>query len=118
MTYPPESHLQDVVGGVEFTGRYNDFWAGLTYSHALGDHVGLGLTWYGALRSQSRAGRSTALFAGTDGSGLSAIDDRSLEYSAIRTLSASAATSESARSRVDARSRHPAFTSPAVDSSA
>jgi hypothetical protein len=74
------------VGGVEFTGRYNDFWAGLTYSHALGNHVGLGVTWYGAFRSQNRARRSTALFAGTDGSGLSAVDDRSVEYSALRTL--------------------------------
>lgn len=83
---PPESDLQDVAGGVEFTGRYNDFWAGLTYSHALGNHVGLGVTWYGAFRSQNRARRSTALFAGTDGSGLSAVDDRSLEYSALRTL--------------------------------
>lgn len=83
---PPELELDDVVGGVEFTGRFNDFWAGLTYSHALGDHVGLGVTWYGAARSQTRARSSSAQFIGTDGSGLTEIDDSSGKYTDFRTL--------------------------------
>ena len=38
---PPELDLKDAVGGVAFTGRFNDFWGGLTYSQALGEHFGL-----------------------------------------------------------------------------
>jgi hypothetical protein len=83
---PPESDLKDVAGGVDFTGRYNDLWGGLTYSHALGDHIGLGVTWYGALRSQNRTQRSTVLLVETDGSGLSATDDFNAKYTAFRTL--------------------------------
>jgi hypothetical protein len=83
---PPELNLDDIVGGVEFTGRFNDFWGGLTYSHALGDHVGLGVTWYGAVRSQSRTERSGATFVGSDGSGLSVVDEASGEYTSFRTL--------------------------------
>ncbi len=83
---PPDSDLDDVVGGVDFTGQFNDFWAGLTYSHALGDHVGLGVTWYGAARSQNRQRQSIAQFVGTDGSGLTTIDNGTGKYTALRTL--------------------------------
>ena len=83
---PPETDLDDVVGGVEFTGRFNDFWAGLTYSHALGDYVGLGVTWYGAVRSQSRRENTTANFIATDRTGLTVIDDATGEYTDFRTL--------------------------------
>ncbi len=82
----PASDLDDVVGGVEFTGRYSDFWAGLTYSQALGSNVGLGVTWYGAVRSQNRREQSTATFIDTGREGLSEIEDASGSYTAFRTL--------------------------------
>ncbi|MCL7972105.1 MAG: hypothetical protein M8866_08495, partial [marine benthic group bacterium] len=83
---PPAATLDDVVGSAEFTGRYSDFWAGLTYSQALGAHVGVGVTWYGAVRSQNRQEQSTATFIDNGGSGLSDIDNASGRYTAFRTL--------------------------------
>lgn len=83
---PPDAGLDDAIGGVEFTGRFNDFWGGLTYSHGLGEHVGLGLTWYGAVRSQNSDLNSTAALVGDDGSGVSEIDNSGGEYTAFRTL--------------------------------
>ena len=78
---PPESGLDDAVGGADFTGRFNDFWGGLTYSHGLGENFGIGVTWYGAVRSQNRQLQSTAQFVETDGSGLSEIDNSSFSTS-------------------------------------
>ena len=83
---PPELERDDIVGGVDFTGTFNDFWGGLTLSQALGDRIGLGLTWYGAVRSQTRRRQSTAQFVSTDGSGLSEIDIASGKYTDFRTL--------------------------------
>jgi len=83
---PPDSNLDDVVGGVDFTGQFNDFWGGLTYSHALGDHVGLGVTWYGAVRSQNRQRQAIATVVATDGAGLTEIESASGRYTAFRTL--------------------------------
>lgn len=83
---PPELELDDIVGGVDFTGTFNDFWGGLTLSQALGDRIGLGVTWYGAVRSQTRRRQSTAQFVSTDGSGLSEIDIASGKYTDFRTL--------------------------------
>ncbi len=83
---PPELGLEDAVGGVAFTGRFNDFWGGLTYSQALGEHFGLGVTWYGAVRSQERRTESIGQSIGTDGSGSAEIDIGSGSYTAYRTL--------------------------------
>lgn len=83
---PPEAGLDDAVGAVDFTGRFNDFWGGLTYSHGLGEHFGLGATWYAAVRSQNRQRQSTAALIGDDGSGTSEIDNSGGEYSTFRTL--------------------------------
>jgi len=83
---PPESGLDDAVGSADFTGRFNDFWGGVTYSQGLGENFGIGVTWYGAVRSQNRQRQSTTQFIGTDGSGLSEIDNSSGEYTAFRTL--------------------------------
>ena len=83
---PPELERDDIVGGVDFTGTFNDFWGGLTLSQALGDRIGLGVTWYGAVRSQTRRRQSTAQFVSTDGSGLSEIDIASGKYTDFRTL--------------------------------
>jgi hypothetical protein len=83
---PPEAGLDDAVGAVDFTGRFNDFWGGLTYSQGLGEHFGLGATWYAAVRSQNRQRHSTAALVGNDGSGTSEIDNSGGEYSTFRTL--------------------------------
>jgi hypothetical protein len=54
---PPEFNLDHLAGLGRFEGQFNEFWGGLTYSHRLGSNFGLGVTWYGALRSQRRRGR-------------------------------------------------------------
>lgn len=82
----PADDLDDVVGSVDFTGRFNDFWGGLTYSHGLGDHLGLGVTWYAAVRSQNRQQQSVATFVATDGSGLTEVDNTGGKYTSFRTL--------------------------------
>ena len=46
--------FKDVAGLTRFEGEFSDFWGGLTYSQLVGSHIGLGVTWYGALRSQRR----------------------------------------------------------------
>jgi hypothetical protein len=76
----------DIVGVVDITGRFNDFWGGLTFSQGLGDRIGLGVSWYGAVRSQTRQRQATAQFVGTDGSGLSEIENVSGKYTDFRTL--------------------------------
>jgi hypothetical protein len=83
---PPDAGLADVAGIVDYTGEFSDVWGGLTYSHALGAHIGLGVTWYGAVRTQNRKRQSISQFVGTDGSGLSVIDAASGKYSDVRTL--------------------------------
>lgn len=83
---PPGLDLSDVAGEADFTGDFNDVWGGFTYSHALGKHFGLGMTWYGALRTQDRKRETLVQVIGTDGSGLSDIDGASGQYTALRTL--------------------------------
>jgi hypothetical protein len=83
---PPDVDADDLVGVARFQGEFQDFWAGLTYSHALGSHVGLGATWYGAIRSQTRRSEWVAESVGTDGSGAVRLDFRGGNYSTIRTL--------------------------------
>jgi hypothetical protein len=83
---PPDLELQDLVGIVQFEGEFSDVWAGLTYARALGSGIGLGVTWYGAFRSQRRRGESVTQAIGTDGSGSVSLDIRGGKYSAMRTL--------------------------------
>lgn len=83
---PPAADLDDVAGVVDYTGEFNDVWAGLTYSHALGEHFGVGVTWYGALRTQNRKRQVVGQYVRTDGTGLSEIDAASGKYSDLRTL--------------------------------
>jgi hypothetical protein len=83
---PPDVDLDEFAGLVRFEGRFNESWVGLTYSHALGDHFGLGATWYGALRSQRRRAESLSQEVGTDGSGAASIEVGGGKYSTLRTL--------------------------------
>ena len=83
---PPSRQLQDQAGLVQFEGEFNDLWAGLTYSQPFGSHFALGVTWYGALRSQRRRGESIAQTIALDGTGFTSVDIRGGKYSTIRTL--------------------------------
>jgi hypothetical protein len=83
---PPELQLKDAAGSVSFTGRFNDFWGGITYSQALGKHFGLGVTWYGAVRSQERRREAISQFIATDGTGIAEIDLARGSYTTFRTL--------------------------------
>ena len=83
---PPSRQLQDLTGLVQFEGAFDDLWAGLTYSQPLGSHFGLGVTWYGALRSQWRRSESVVQSIALDGTGFTSLDIRSGEYSTARTL--------------------------------
>ncbi len=83
---PPDVELDELAGLVRFEGRFDDFWAGLTYSQAVGSHFGLGVTWYGALRNQERRAETVSQAIGLDGSGAASLDIRSGKYSTLRTL--------------------------------
>ncbi|MCL7959788.1 MAG: hypothetical protein M8861_06320 [marine benthic group bacterium] len=83
---PPDAGLSDAVGSLEFNGQYNDFWGGLTYAQDLGEHFGLGVTWYGAIRSQRRDQKSSAALVSDEGSGVSEVDNSGGKYTALRTL--------------------------------
>jgi hypothetical protein len=65
---------------------FSDTWLGLSYAHALGNHFGLGVTWYGAFRSQRRRAESITQTIATDGTGFSSLELRGGRYSTIRTL--------------------------------
>jgi hypothetical protein len=83
---PPESNLDEFAGLLRFEGKFNDNWAGFTYSQPLGDRFALGVTWYGALRTQRRRVESLSQGVGSDGTGAAVIDVRGGKYSAFRTL--------------------------------
>ena len=83
---PPARQLQDLAGLVQFEGEFSDIWAGLTYAQPLGSHFGLGVTWYGAIRSQRRRGETVSQTIAMDGTGLTSLDIRGGKYSTMRTL--------------------------------
>ena len=83
---PPSLSLDEFVGMVQFTGEFSDTWVGLSYGLGLGQHVGIGLTWYGAVRSQSRRGETISQSIATDGTGLMTLDIAGGSFSTIRTL--------------------------------
>ncbi|UCF19195.1 MAG: hypothetical protein JSU87_14910 [Gemmatimonadota bacterium] len=83
---PPDVELTDFAALGRFEGNFNEFWGGLTYSHRLGSQFGLGVTWYGALRSQRRRVETASQGVGLDGSGAAEIDIRGGKYSSLRTL--------------------------------
>ena len=83
---PDSLQLDDVAGLVQFDGRFNDTWLGVSYSQPLGTHLALGVTWYGAFRSQSRQAETISQAVADDGSGGAQIDIRGGKYRTIRTL--------------------------------
>jgi hypothetical protein len=83
---PTGKTLSEFVGIAQFTGEFSDTWVGVSYARALGDHFGVGVTWYGAFRSQQRRAETIGQGIATDGTGLSTLDLRGGRYSSIRTL--------------------------------
>jgi hypothetical protein len=83
---PPGTDLEDLVGIARVDGNLNEWWAGFTYSHAVSSRFGLGLTWYGAYRSQRRQREGLQETISTDGSPFVDIDIRGGRYSTLRTL--------------------------------
>jgi len=83
---PPDSGVEDLVGLIRIDGDYTDFWGGLTYSHRLGSHLGLGLTLYGASRSQTRRSATVRQTVDVDGSGRTDLDISGGSHNTIRTL--------------------------------
>ena len=78
--------LDHLAAVARIEGESSDLWAGLTYAHALGSNFGVGLTWYGAQRSQSRRREEITTSIATDGSPSVEIDMGGGSYSAYRTL--------------------------------
>ena len=83
---PPGTTLDEFVGIAQFTGEFSDTWLGVSYAQAFGNHLGVGLTWYSAFRSQRRRTENVSQGIATDGTGLSTLDLRGGRYSTIRTL--------------------------------
>jgi len=75
------------VGGEVLFDQYeNEQWGGVTYSRPLSDNFGIGMTLYGAYRSQSRSTRQTVEAIGEGGYGASLLDWSDLDYSTFRML--------------------------------
>jgi hypothetical protein len=83
---PPDLQLQDAVGTVQFLGEYNEVWAGLSYAQPVGSHLSLGMSWYGAFRSQRRQRETLSEAIDLAGVGSASIDFRAGKYNSIRTL--------------------------------
>lgn len=66
---PDTVGIRDLTGQAVFEGRYSDTWGGITYSHLLGSSVGIGVSWYGGIRSQNRriTTNTSAVFSDTAG---------------------------------------------------
>jgi hypothetical protein len=83
---PAGSKLDDVSALVRFEGEYSDIWGGLTYAQPFGLHIGIGVSWYVAARSQRRREESLDQEIGTVRTGTSKIDVRGGNYSTMRAL--------------------------------
>ena len=68
---PDTVGIRDLTGQAVFEGRYSDTWGGISYSHRLGSGFGIGVTWYGGIRSQKRriTTNLAAVFSDTVGGG-------------------------------------------------
>ncbi len=69
-----------------FDQRMSEDWGGLTYSHALGKTTGIGLTWYGAYRSQQTRSETNLQATSPSGAGVTGITISDFYYSHSRTL--------------------------------
>jgi len=83
---PDSVNIRDLTGQAIYEGKFSDTWAGLTYSHQIGSGFGLGVSWYGAVRSQNRRITTTTAVVSTDTVGGSAFESVYGRYSTLRTL--------------------------------
>ncbi|MFC2085711.1 hypothetical protein ACFLRO_00710 [Bacteroidota bacterium] len=82
----PDLGIEDLVGIIRFEGDFSDFWGGLTYSHRIGSHFGIGMTGYLAARSQRRRNETLVEAVFPNGSGEARIEIAGGNYSTIRLL--------------------------------
>ena len=75
-----------IGGEILFDQDENEQWGGLTYSRPVRDNLGVGLTVYGAYRSQTRSTRQTVEAIGGGGYGASLLDWTDIDYSTFRFL--------------------------------
>jgi hypothetical protein len=73
-------------GEILFDQDENEQWGGLTYSRPVHDNIGVGLTLYGAYRSQTRSTRQTVEAIGAGGYGSTLLDWTDMNYSTFRFL--------------------------------
>jgi hypothetical protein len=83
---PPELGLDDAAGLVSYDGQFNEIWAGLSYAHPFGSHLSLGMSWYGAFRSQDRGRQTVSEAVDTAGVGRARLDMAAGKYNSVRTL--------------------------------
>ncbi len=83
---PPELGLDDAAGLVSYDGKFNEIWAGLSYAQPFGSHLSLGMSWYGAFRSQNRGRQTVSEAVDTAGVGRASLDMAAGKYSTVRTL--------------------------------
>lgn len=86
MEVPPDVDATHLVGLARFQGEFNDFWLGLTWSKPFGKHFGAGVTWYGAMRSQTERRETTVQQLSSDGSGTAVLNYQGGNFTAYRTL--------------------------------
>ncbi|UCD25729.1 MAG: hypothetical protein JSW51_07400 [Gemmatimonadota bacterium] len=82
----PDLGLEDAAGLVSFEGEFNEIWAGLSYARPLGSHLSLGMSWYGAFRSQDRARETISEAVDTARVGSASLDMAAGKYYSVRTL--------------------------------
>ena len=83
---PPDLGLEELVGIAHIDDAFKDLWAGISYSHQLSSSFALGLTRYGAIRSQRRRTEGIQETIDTSGAPLVRIDIRGGNYNTLRTL--------------------------------
>lgn len=83
---PPDLGLDDVVGIARIDGSFRDLWAGLSYAHGFSSKFGLGLTLYGAARSQRRRTTGIEEAIDTTGATLARIEVAGGNYNTLRGL--------------------------------
>ncbi len=84
--YPDEPGEEDFAGGISFDQKFNEIWAGLTYSTKLSEVLGIGITGYFAYRSQKFNRQVIIKVLHTDDKISSLTDFDNYNYSNLRAL--------------------------------
>lgn len=73
-------------GTVRLDEHLSEYWAGVTYSHPLNEHIGIGISPYVAIRNQTDRLEGNAVGVGTNGDAATALRDYDFSYSNWRLL--------------------------------